>query len=703
MKSTAFPEILNEAGEVKLAVFTTYGFEPLFFEECLLRTKGLAGASRIVVMADEAELQRQATSTRKPPRWFNQRYLVAPMRVARGGVFHPKVALLLGEKEATLIVGSANLTAAGCTRNLELINVLRFSLETNDPDPNIGLVDDALRFFHACLQCTSPGIREIMGDWIPEAKVTQSSPLKLVHTLDGPLWPLIDKADAVKVLSPFYDTDLRLVRRLKEQIPKASITLIAQQHTSLLPVAELDRLKKGVRLQELRGESNRLLHAKFCIIESGRRVKIIAGSANFTEAAFDGRNVEACLVWEDDVNAWNSLFGRGLSVRDIEPEDFVPGMELAPEDVETRSTDCLRIRSARLNDNGLLTIDFEPPEGSLGDLAAEIFDPSQGQEPVACPKLRLKAIGIIEANLQTVPFSGGAIQVRLCSGDLTGQPAWIIQEASLTRVFENNGGFSPKEMLIQESGEGLAEYLDHLAAAKGLEAVIAYLENLNIRFQTDRSRVGGRGRYTLNAHDPHKPDDAADWMRSDALSSETKDRLRLAVLEFIERHEKRVLHAHARNPTLNGVANLLDVLRACVRLLYLYWERNCLNRHDVVHHCKRCLQLLGEGLEDEESYGFLAELKERFHGSLNTARDSLISHQFFSSAWTVLLIARRVRADLSRMSGKSPERLDSLRQPLLKAFGLLQASTPSREETAAALEEFRLLSETERLIWAVGA
>lgn len=703
MKSAAFPEILNEANEVTLAVFSTYGFEPLFFEECLLRTKALSSASRIVVMADEAELQRQTTSTRKPPRWFNQRYLVAPMRGARGGVFHPKVALLLGEKEATLIVGSANLTTAGCTRNLELINVLRFSLEANDPDPNIGLVDDALRFFHACLQCTSPGIREIMADWIPEAKAVKAGPLKLAHTLDGPLWPLIEKANAVTVLSPFYDTDLRLLKRLKEQMPKASITLIAQQHTSLLPVAEFDRLKKGVRLQELRGESNRRLHAKLCIIESGGKAKIIAGSANFTEAAFDGRNVEACLVWEDGADARDNLFGRGLSVRDIEPGVFVPGNETAPEDADVLLVNGLRIRSARLNVEGLLTIDFERPEGSLGNLVAEIFDPSQGQEPVACPRLRLNSVGMIVTSLQTSQFGGSAIQVRLSSGELIGRPAWIIQEASLTRIFENNGGFSPKEMLIHECGEGLAEYLDHLAATKGHEAVIAYLENLNIRFQTERSRMGRGGRFTLNAHDPHKPDDTADWMFSDALSSETKDRLRLAVLEFIERHEKRVLHGHARNPTLNGVANLLDVLRACVRLLYLYWERNCLNRHDVVHHCKRCLQLLGEGLEDEGSYGFLAELKERFHGSLDIARDSLISHQFFSSAWTVLLIARRVRAELSRMSGKSPERLDSLRRPLLKAFGLLQASTPSREETAAALEEFGLLSETERLIWAVGA
>src|SRR5436305_1122413 len=48
MKQQPFVELLG--GErAELALFATFNFEPVFFEECLLRTRSLAEARRIVV------------------------------------------------------------------------------------------------------------------------------------------------------------------------------------------------------------------------------------------------------------------------------------------------------------------------------------------------------------------------------------------------------------------------------------------------------------------------------------------------------------------------------------------------------------------------------------------------------------------------------------------------------------------------------
>ena len=97
-KPASFVELLK--GErAELALLTTYNFEPAFFEECLLRTRSLGEARRIVVFVDASEWAR---SDKTRVRGLNCRYLVVPMQRKRG-VFHPKLTLLLGAKSAALI------------------------------------------------------------------------------------------------------------------------------------------------------------------------------------------------------------------------------------------------------------------------------------------------------------------------------------------------------------------------------------------------------------------------------------------------------------------------------------------------------------------------------------------------------------------------------------------------------------------------
>src|SRR5207249_10037028 len=55
--------------------------------------------------------------------YLNRRYLVVPVKPAQG-VFHSKLSLLVSADSAHVFCGSNNLTQAGCTHNLELLNYL---------------------------------------------------------------------------------------------------------------------------------------------------------------------------------------------------------------------------------------------------------------------------------------------------------------------------------------------------------------------------------------------------------------------------------------------------------------------------------------------------------------------------------------------------------------------------------------------------
>jgi hypothetical protein len=61
MKPASMVDLLK--GEpAELALLTTYNFEPSFFEECLLRTRSLGEARRIVVFVDASEWARSDTT-----------------------------------------------------------------------------------------------------------------------------------------------------------------------------------------------------------------------------------------------------------------------------------------------------------------------------------------------------------------------------------------------------------------------------------------------------------------------------------------------------------------------------------------------------------------------------------------------------------------------------------------------------------------
>ncbi|MHB1423761.1 MAG: phospholipase D-like domain-containing protein [Gemmataceae bacterium] len=361
MKYLDFTDLLD--GEpANLALLSTYQFDPDFFERRLLRCSALAKARRILIFLDARQwynLLRQDA----PARFLNRRYLMVPVHRLQG-VFHPKLNLLLTEQGGQVLCGSNNLTRSGCSSNLELLNAFTFGGE-GDSEEKICLAQEAFRFFRRACDDGEEEPARIGRAWLDESAksvpwLTQPLPVndgrrvRLLHTYEGSLWDrlaaFLDAAHPSRllVISPFHDKDGEMFQRVQERWPDCRVEVIVQQQITNLPVKALKRLQPSVSLSELRN-SERRLHAKLVAWEGKGGTGCLVGSANFTTAAFDARNVETCLQVTDAADSVRSLFDKDLPKRTIAFEDFEPGAEQEPGPGEGPITG-LKMTSALLSE-----------------------------------------------------------------------------------------------------------------------------------------------------------------------------------------------------------------------------------------------------------------------------------------------------------------------------------------------------------------
>ena len=170
-----------------------------------------------------------------------------------------------------------------------------------------------------------------------------STPTRAVCGIDLRACSTAKRPKRFLVISPFFDQEAELAQRIRQRWPKCQIEIVVQQKTTNLPVAALKKLRSGIALSELRNSSRRL-HAKLLAWESSKGTGCLVGSANFTTAAFDARNVETCLLVSDAEEVVSGLFDGQLAKRPLAFDDFDPGTEQEPKAEDVDST-TLRLTS----------------------------------------------------------------------------------------------------------------------------------------------------------------------------------------------------------------------------------------------------------------------------------------------------------------------------------------------------------------------
>ena len=700
-----------------LALLSTFQLDPDFFERRLLRCPALVKARRIVVFMDAGQwfnLLRQDV----PARLLNRRYLVVPVRPSEG-VFHPKLNLLITEQGGQVQCGSNNLTRSGCSNNLELLNSLSFDLEGANEEA-IRIAQEAYAFFkHACNDAKEETGR-IARQWLEElpgvapwltAPLPQNDnrSVRLLHTYEGSFWDrlasLLSHSPPQKllVISPFYDVDGEMVKRVHNRWPKCQIELVVQQQTTNLSVSPLKKLRKRVSLSELRNSSRRL-HAKLLAWGSPNGAGCLVGSANFTTAAYDARNVETCLLVSEAEDFVKSLFDKQLGKRPIAFENFDPGTEREPGTVDEESTS-LQLTSALLTTDGQLRLDYrhslKPKPSSLrlairtpGEQRPRAFinvpNKQNGTATVTPPETALTdAHGTIFASL-VAEVEGYRVE---------SPPVWVIQEGRLTYEPSGEGPSSPKSKM-EETGEGLTEFLEELGKRDGVAAVIEYLRHLNIRFHDGGEGLQGQKKFRLRIRDPFHPDVAPEWL----LQAKTEtENLAEAIYDFVDRHEKQRLRKHAKRGNVNGMENFLDIFTALVRLLYVYHVRGVVHRLKLIGRLCDYLKVATSGIESDNDYseGYLCTLQDNLSGDKDYLQEIYDELNFLGHLRAALVIVQKVRFVPGEKAtwGTTPKRpsecLPTIRDKLKNTIKELGLNEPSEEEVMKALEEYKMFSPAE--------
>ncbi len=636
----------------RFALVATYEFDPVFFEHRILRTKGFESADRVLVLMDKGRYQALINQGIAGAA-FNRRYFVVPIGRSPG-VFHPKLYLVLGKHLVTGIVGSSNCTPGGIAYNMELCSTFSIRHENAEAPESFSLsiirqIYEALRAFCAELPGLSDTIEQRFFSPIEEeypwlhrniVGLDQQQDVELLHSHGTPLWPEIDRrleafeVQRITVLAPFFDSDLALLKRMNERWPSAEMTVVAQPKYSNLPAQHFGELLdsgKNVRLLAATPPPGRRLHAKAIAFETLEGTFWLAGSANATLAALDGRNTEASLWFATEELAKAILASDDLTIQELDPSEFVPGTYEEPKNQENvAAASPLHLDLVTLREDGTIVVRSRADQ-ELEDVALRIRNFNEELPALSLP-LRDARRG--EARIKLEDSQIGQIRgTAICElkGILGGKEKLsnrvsLIQMNQLFRERDAGGGSRNPLRKIAETGEGLVSQLDSLGSVR--EAV-EFLSHCSIKFDDGETNTKGIGSTIWKPRDPFKSDIPTHWL-SIPIQNATEE-LRDAVWGFVQRHQKEKLEKHIRRGNLNGLSNFLDIFRTLNGLLLAFNGRKLEGDPPVIPHpyvtvgMQRNLKLLiGSFRSDEDqNFGFVASIRFNLGGDQQIIQERL--------------------------------------------------------------------------------
>jgi hypothetical protein len=298
------------------AIITCYSYDFSFFEERILAVLRTANIKNVNVFCDGKFLETTLEHTTGKEFRANKTYSLTP--VYSKGVFHPKILMLIGQRQGLLIIGSGNLTGSGICSNDEIWGAFQFSsLECEHSNLFLSVWEYLLSLYkHA------KGFVPQTLDWITKyslwlqelpkqenswVELKSKQQLQFLFNSNGSniFNQLVDllpkgKPQSVSIISPFYDRSGELIQEIKETYNPKELNCIVQSEFGLLP---LDYKSNSVNFYEWNDcfETAKRLHGKLFHFQYQHEEFLLIGSPNATTAALGGRKIssmndEACLL-----------------------------------------------------------------------------------------------------------------------------------------------------------------------------------------------------------------------------------------------------------------------------------------------------------------------------------------------------------------------------------------------------------------------
>lgn len=290
-------------------IFTTFNFEPDFFEEHVITF--LMGSDKKISTIGELNATNEWINVHGVSVYYDKGALIPgnscitlpvyPQHV-KTGVFHPKVTVVHGilkknGRPAThLIVGSCNLTVSGYGRNREAFSYVQVTSEQ---------VAKSLLQFIDTLSGDDDSRHKTVREHLKRSEFTRNKNVEFFWNYGKKGKGLLSRLSTMPkgdmtIISPYFD----------EYGPEALLKRIAnKEHVTIVPAVDgenyniyyknYESLKsEGIDFVMLTGDgvNKRFIHAK--IIIKGKYA--IIGSNNFTTASLDQLNAEAALIFNKD-------------------------------------------------------------------------------------------------------------------------------------------------------------------------------------------------------------------------------------------------------------------------------------------------------------------------------------------------------------------------------------------------------------------
>src|SRR5271166_2435826 len=297
---------LKQAG-FHSSVATTYSVDGAFYDGSVQRRLRRFDCVNNILIADVSMLSRALAATPETFALAGQRYAIVPARVR--GCFHPKILLRLGARRARLLVGSANVTAAGWGVNLEIAACFEYRHRDKERAAAGQLVRKAYDYLLRWLEpvqgeAIAHKLRLHRRDsaWLAELDANGTPVLlpdgtaadllcdfgdgepgimnRLVELVDG------ERVRQIVVVSPYWDDDLSALRNLRTAFEMPTTIIGLNPFVSEFPTEAVkkDRSLRFIAVPAEEG-NERFLHAKIIIVSSDKADHVVFGSANCTDAA----------------------------------------------------------------------------------------------------------------------------------------------------------------------------------------------------------------------------------------------------------------------------------------------------------------------------------------------------------------------------------------------------------------------------------
>ena len=318
---------------IEVALMTTFTVDLSFAEKIVINRILDAGCKYLSIFADGTQFYNHL-KTQPEIDSLGTKYVIHSINT--NAAFHPKMILLLGPKNAKLIIGSGNLTTSGLVGNYEYFSEFDYSADNIE---HLNIIQTAYRTFLDLYEIAGYEFADLVSidnelrnkllayDYLNQ-QLTGEIENILFNNLRKPLInQLLDQIEgritSVDICVPFFDQSLDMVEMIAASTDCENISIYLQDGTSNYPKGKLThsrrRFEKSLQIfSTIQTPENRLssikrYHGKVYRFQTEKNDYILYGSPNCSTVAMartfhDGGNFESAILGIGVVGQFSSYF-----------------------------------------------------------------------------------------------------------------------------------------------------------------------------------------------------------------------------------------------------------------------------------------------------------------------------------------------------------------------------------------------------------